>query len=139
MPSGRVRSRATGLLVAWVALLAGACVATPSPTPTPAPPSTPAYTIHVLDVSGPSVEVLAGGRTVATIPCGSGTDIRSSEAALPPTPYEVVVRRTNDGSILGQTRVIAAADMAIYVRDATVAFGQAFSGGPSVAPDACAR
>jgi len=140
-PSGGARSRAAVILVALVALSAGACGATQYPTPTPAPPSpsTPAYTVHVLNVSGPAVEVLAGGRTVATVPCGGGTDIRSAEAGLPPTPYEVVVRRTDDGSALGRTNVIAPADMAVQVRDATVAFGQAFTGGPSVAPDACAR
>lgn len=138
------RHRPTGswvavIVLALAALLAAACTARPSPTPAQPSPSTPAYTIHVLNVSGPSVEVLAGGTSVATVPCGGGADIRSDDVRLPPTPYEMVVRRVDNSSALGQTSVTAPADMAIQVRDATVAFGQGSTGGPSVAPDACAR
>jgi hypothetical protein len=119
--------------LALAALSVGACAAvTPSM-------SAAAFTIHVLDVSGPAIEVIAAGRPVASVACGGGTDIRSADASLPATPFEIIVRRADNGAILGRTNVTTPADMAIQVRDTTASFGQAFTGGPSVGPEACAR
>ena len=143
-----ISSRALGTLLVLVAILIVAVVAGTLqqaanrgiPTGTMAPPaSRSASSLYVDDVDGPPVDVLIGGKLVASVGCGSGAQLIPGHAGVPPLPWSLDVRQT-DGPALGHWDVRAGQlPPMLLIRADTIALGTFPGDGPAPAPGACAR
>ena len=119
-------SRIVGALM--VAVLFAGC----GPTSEASGPGEPAA-LHIVNVDGPGVSVILGGKVLAAVPCGGDASLMPG-GQLPPLPWDLAVR-ADDGAILGSVSISGSLPLAILIRGRSVLTGSwPMSYGPAPSP-----
>jgi hypothetical protein len=116
MLAGFMRRVALGV-AAFLGMMVLAACALPSPSPMP-------FSLHAVNLDGPTVELAINGQKVATLKCNSSVVVEPG-GSLPSLPWSIEVR-TPAGLRLenGQVDVFApAAPMGLLVRGSSVLIG----------------